>query len=448
MRFTDQQIESISPNAAAFSAGKKLSPVGKWETKGKSARVIWGTIKGSGKNPYYAQIDIQSLAYKCTCPSRQFPCKHAIGLMLLHGEDGSAIAEEEEPDWVLDWINKRQVRLEKEESTEAKEKTPEEEEKSKKNKEKTQENRLKSVQEGAAELQLWLIDLLRVGLLELPNKKPSEFKKIQARMLDAKAPALAGWIRTLAATNFSEEGVWQEKVLKLLAKLNLLLKAIRNIEHYDELWQLTIKNLSGWTQSPKELKADENAERIKDHWLCVGQTEETNDDIVTQRTWLYGVQSQRQALVLNFATRYSSFESILMAGSILEAELLFFPSVQLLRAVVGVQKGVEAYLPDVPLQLLTIEEMMQMRKSYVLENPWFNDQVVVLQNCVLRQVGASWYVVGDEGKMLSIASQVLQDKCLNFMAMTGNTPSTLAGVYVNDTFLPFGLIQNQNYFLL
>ncbi len=43
--------------------------------------------------------------YKCSCPSRKFPCKHALGLLLLWaGEGGGGAAGATAPDWAGEWL--------------------------------------------------------------------------------------------------------------------------------------------------------------------------------------------------------------------------------------------------------------------------------------------------------------------------------------------------------
>ena len=83
---TEQQILSLAPNPAAAANGKKLSKGGSFIKLCKSAddTFFMGECKGSGKNPYVTSadyIDPEKPVFRCSCPSRQFPCKHSLGLM-------------------------------------------------------------------------------------------------------------------------------------------------------------------------------------------------------------------------------------------------------------------------------------------------------------------------------------------------------------------------------
>ncbi len=83
---TEQQILAAAPNPAAAANGKKISKSGGFVKLYKSAdeTFFMGECKGSGKNPYITSADYIYPAkpvFRCSCPSRQFPCKHSLGLM-------------------------------------------------------------------------------------------------------------------------------------------------------------------------------------------------------------------------------------------------------------------------------------------------------------------------------------------------------------------------------
>ena len=87
MKITEQYILLQAPNAAAATNGRNLSRKGSFLGHGRNAdsNVYWAECAGSGKNPYRTSIDFSisesAPTCRCSCPSRQFPCKHALGLM-------------------------------------------------------------------------------------------------------------------------------------------------------------------------------------------------------------------------------------------------------------------------------------------------------------------------------------------------------------------------------
>ncbi len=150
---------------------------------------------------------------------------------------------------------------------------------------------------GAEELELWLKDLVRIGLLELPNKTQSDFDRMAARMVDAKAPGLGGWVKTLGRLNYADEAEWQQETLTILSKMFLLVRAIRNHDTLSPLWQQTIRESIGLRPVYKRVAGRCRCGDDKDQWLVAGQeVEVTDDDITIQRNWLLGCTSNRQAL--------------------------------------------------------------------------------------------------------------------------------------------------------
>src|SRR5690606_13696185 len=103
-------------------AGKDLAVPRKWVTLGQDGVAAWGQCQGSGKNPYQTQVSLGETAFKCSCPSRKFPCKHGLGLLLLLSEQAALFTEKEQPSWVAEWLEGRSQRAEKakERKTEAK----------------------------------------------------------------------------------------------------------------------------------------------------------------------------------------------------------------------------------------------------------------------------------------------------------------------------------------
>src|SRR3954447_8623796 len=92
-RWSVQAVEKVAPDAASLAAGRKLAAPGPWSETGSTESLLWGKCQGSGKTPYQVSIDLNGPAYRCSCPSRKFPCKHALALLLLWARSDGAIAD-------------------------------------------------------------------------------------------------------------------------------------------------------------------------------------------------------------------------------------------------------------------------------------------------------------------------------------------------------------------
>ncbi len=81
-------------------------------TLGCDDQAVWGECQGSGKNPYQTQINRSEPAFKCSCASRKFPCKHGLGLLLLFANQANQFKQTLPPTWVSDWLTSRTKRAE------------------------------------------------------------------------------------------------------------------------------------------------------------------------------------------------------------------------------------------------------------------------------------------------------------------------------------------------
>ena len=82
---TESFTDSAAPNADAIRNGRGLVAQGKLSGLHHAAdgTLIFGECAGSGSTPYRCSVDVADPAnpvWRCSCPSRQIPCKHALGL--------------------------------------------------------------------------------------------------------------------------------------------------------------------------------------------------------------------------------------------------------------------------------------------------------------------------------------------------------------------------------
>ena len=83
---TQQQITAYAPNANAVANARKISSGGGFVSRVRSEddTFYMGECKGSGKSNYLVSADFSDEAspvFRCSCPSRQFPCKHSLALL-------------------------------------------------------------------------------------------------------------------------------------------------------------------------------------------------------------------------------------------------------------------------------------------------------------------------------------------------------------------------------
>ena len=119
---TEEYVRTAAPNPAAFSNAQKISRTGGFQKLYITAdeTLIFGECKGSGKTPYSASADFSGDApvFRCSCPSRQFPCKHCIALLLEYLA-GKQFEQAEVPEDIVRKRGKIAARAEKAEKPSA-----------------------------------------------------------------------------------------------------------------------------------------------------------------------------------------------------------------------------------------------------------------------------------------------------------------------------------------
>ena len=113
LQLSEEQVFALAPDESSKKSGRELANPAKWVSKGVNELALWGECQGSGSKPYQSQVDLVNIAFKCSCPSRKFPCKHGIGLLLLYARNKADFTNKDMPAWVAEWISKRSERQEK-----------------------------------------------------------------------------------------------------------------------------------------------------------------------------------------------------------------------------------------------------------------------------------------------------------------------------------------------
>ncbi len=287
LNLTEEQITQLAPDAASVKAGKGLANRTKWVLLEHSDRAIWGHCQGSGKTPYQTVVDTKNIAFKCSCPSRKFPCKHGLGLLFMYASHADLFKEAEEPDWVTAWLSKREEKAEKKEQKEKSETPVDEAAQAKR-----QAVRHQKVLAGIDDLQIWMKDLLRNGLLNIPERAHTLFEPISRRMIDAQAGGLAGRLRSLQEINYYTDS-WKYELTDKLSKLYLLTESYKNLDSLSAEWQTEIRTQVGYPQAKEEVMS---GVPVADQWIVLHTRSRKINELRTETFWLYGKSSHRMAL--------------------------------------------------------------------------------------------------------------------------------------------------------
>lgn len=323
--WTLEQAASLAPDPSALKAAQGLGSPRKWTLLGRDDDFLWGLAQGSGAQPYQVQIDLTEPAFKCSCPSRRFPCKHGLGLLLLFAAQPEAATRETRPAWVEEWVAKRVERAAKQEAKATA--APAAKEVDPLAQEKRREKRSANVERGTAFLDGWLRDLVRQGIASTTTAGYSFWDEPARRLIDAQAPGLARRVRELGRRVAAGAGSVEGPLVEL-GRLRLLLAAQARREALPPDWQHEVDAQIGVSADLDELR---QCNGLMDTWFVGAQTMREEDKLVTRTSYLFSA-SGRIAKILEFSPAARPSVASLALGRWLGGEVVYFPGVHARRA--------------------------------------------------------------------------------------------------------------------
>jgi len=181
-------VDASAPNAAAMKNGRALVQKKSFTKlqRTEDGTLLLGTCKGSGAEPYRCSSDFYDAnkpVHRCTCPSRQFPCKHSLGLMYAFalGKPFEIVAEI--PEEIASKREKVQVRAEKKKERDAQPRKVDT---------KALAKKLDAQLAGLDLLERLVFDLVRLGMGSTTAKTASRVADQAKQLADAYLPGAQG----------------------------------------------------------------------------------------------------------------------------------------------------------------------------------------------------------------------------------------------------------------
>ncbi|WP_324194713.1 SWIM zinc finger family protein [Nocardia terpenica] len=431
--WTAEQVAALAPDAASLAAARKLH--GRWSGTGRHAEALWGLCRGSGAKPYQTIVDLDGPAYKCTCPSRKFPCKHALALLLAWSEgmvpEAAGLA-----DFAADWIGTRRARAAKPDPAPRGAKAT------------TREQRHGRVSAGLADLDVWLGDQVRTGLAQA-DRSFVAFEAVAARMVDAQAPGVAAALRQLPRTVATRED-WPALLLRDYARLHLLAAAHRRLDELEPALAASVRTHIGY---PTAAEAVREQPPVRDRWMVLGHRITDEERLYTRRVWLRGRDCGRWAVIVDHSFGAPSFPGDMpVPGAMVEADLHFYPGAAPLRALWGARYDVPTPFTTVPVSAASptgtdathtdtgapipgsIAAALTDHARALGADPWLRAWPMLLAEVVPVVAEDRWYVRELNGTALPLVR--LADPPWRLFGLSGGHPLTVLGEWTADGLVP------------
>ncbi|MFH9400136.1 SWIM zinc finger family protein [Streptomyces sp. NPDC017638] len=428
VRRTVEQVLALAPDAASRTAGSKLGVAGPWSGTGSGEGAVWGLCEGSGGRPYQTVVDLTGPAYRCGCPSRKFPCKHALGLLLLWAGAEEAVPDgARPPDWAGQWLAGRRGRAEAGKARDGAGPAggPADPEAARRR----AERRAERITAGATELEQRLADLLRGGLAAAEQAGYGWWDETAARMVDAQAPGLAARVRELGAVPASGAG-WPARLLEECALLHLLDQGWLRRDRLPDALAATVRARIGLSAAPE-------GPPLRDHWLVLAQYDVVDPKLTTRRIWLHGARSGRTRQLLSYGAAGRSPELSLPVGLAVEAELTTYPGGGRARAALGERFAAPAPAAFRPPGTTTAEAAARYGEA-LRDDPWLESVPVTLDRVIPVPNGDRWQLAdADTDTSLPLTGSARARPGLwRLVALSGGAPVTVFGEAGHRGFTP------------
>jgi hypothetical protein len=287
---SEEFIESAAPNADAAKNGRGLVMKSKFLSFHQSPdeTLLFGQCQGSGKEPYLCSADFaqpQTPVYRCTCPSRQFPCKHSLGLLYAFAQ-GKKFVAAEAPAELVSKREKAQARVEKKKEDADKPRTVNKSALAKK---------IKAQQGGIDLLEKLTLDLVRLGIGNMNAKSAREIEEQAKQLGNAYLPgaqmALHQYTKLFRApgegelTSAQREGIYSE-ALDQLGRLQAIVRQgraylTRRLEDPD-LKPETESAIAAWLGHAWQLRELKEAGLVRSNAELVQLAFNSHDDVARQ----------------------------------------------------------------------------------------------------------------------------------------------------------------------
>jgi uncharacterized protein (DUF2267 family) len=429
---TKDKIEQLAPDQASLGAALKLMKPAIWPTlaRDEADGLLWGECQGSGATPYRVVVSADDVGYKCTCPSRKFPCKHVLAVMLMRCDRPERFPANAVPDWVQDWLSRRRPKTAgkpaapastaastpgaslaaalQEVATESAI-APTAIVRAQAQRRRLREEREAAVLAGLDDLDRWIVDQINLGLAGFAQRAAHSTKTLATRLVDAKAQGLATRLEMLAADIFrTPEQQRGDLALERLAALALISAAYRVQDRLPPPLKADVRRVTSWTMRREELLADAQAPHIIANWIVAATRSEVQVDRLRRlETWLARAAPANEApsiaLLIDFVPASGGpASSPFAAGEVFSGEVVFYPSATPLRGLLATRVPAAAPV-DWPKWADGLDAALATYGTVLAAQPWLESWPLGAGGLSVARLAAGRLALADDsGRALPI----------------------------------------------
>jgi len=288
----ESYVDAAAPNSDAAKNGRGLVLKNKFLNFSISddETILFAECQGSGKDAYRCSCDFarpEQPTHRCSCPSRQFPCKHCLGLMYAYVQ-GKKFATAAVPEELQAKREKLQTRVEKKQADADKPKQVNKGALAKK---------IQAQLDGIEVLRRLNHDLVRLGIGNMNAKLSREMEEQAKQLANAYLPgaqaALHNYTKLFAGNDgkFAEQSAKQRErnyseALDQLSRLHSLVKQgkayLQKRLDDPELAPATDSAIAAWLGHAWQLREVKDAGLVENDVELVQLAFNSHDDVARQ----------------------------------------------------------------------------------------------------------------------------------------------------------------------
>ncbi len=476
----------MAPDQAAATSALPLAVPSSWSAVGCDADAVWGAYIATAAEPYNVAVDLSDdiggPGYRCSCPSRKIPCKHALALLLLLA-DGSVGPARRLP-FAAEWLRRRVARSRGSEIEPPDVEPPDVEPHAAvpvaetsalvpsrdggettgagegtigggarspnpefgnpdPQRQKRQFERAERMRAGLQELDRWLADRIRVGLAASELSDPQTWDRLAARLVDAQCGALANRVKRVA-TKVGSHPHWHEEVLEEMALMHALAVGAQRTSALSPNLADGVHIATGLTVAKDDVLASVPSTAT---WIVAGESRTREDRITVQRTWLAsaGPAPVTWAMVLAFGAFGNEVTTEYQVGTTMDADIHWYPGGINLRAIVGRTSATSATAATSGPAPTSVADAVAAYGWALAGEPWLERYPMSVE-ATPAPLGNGRWVLSDATGALPLSPGFT--RVAEVVAVSGGHPVRLVGEWSADGLLPLTMFDGSQVIVL
>jgi hypothetical protein len=411
-------------------AGRGLASTNHWQILAYNNEFIWGEFPNARQNSIQTFVSRLDMTVACSCNSRKFPCRHGIGLLLLAAKRPSHFSRLLPEGWLAQRIERHRLEQQRKQQQLFSQKVPTARQHDK-------QEQFTLLQTGMTKLELWLQDLVRHGLAVLPDRTKQFWIDMAHQMVDAEAPEIAHQLRQMSTIPLKQPD-WADQYLQKIGELFLLIQGFKQFTSQPIEMQTDLKAAVGWFPPP----FTQIGERIEDDWLVLGHLTRNVSSRSWLYTWLWGIDSNRPAAVLQILQQQRASAVAMATGNPIRGVLHFDKSHWPLFAHMPMLENSKRPFAN-PQGFTTISDAMSSYNNAIAHRPWIGAFPLLLHKIRPVSTPNGFFLIDNQGFLLSVATPFLYRWHLE--AISGGDSLSLFGVWDGRFFAPLSINTDQGW---